>query len=158
MTLSNYPPGVSGNEPQITGVANYPGLLPSNDEVDAVEIPDNMIRRLADRVSDAIDDDVEELAMDLTGNMPSFDTDMIDYDDFMDGPYNRLVDRILTSVLDHLTPADVPRGYTPRTDDVHEWVKSSYRDHRNLVVQHTTECDLVSAGDECIGGCKVMTS
>jgi hypothetical protein len=100
MGLSNYPPGVSGNEPQITGYANYPGPLPTNYAVDQPKIPD--MRKLADEVMDKYGDYIEQIAMDLASSVPGFDPDMIDYDDFLDGPHRRMVDRVWKELFSHL--------------------------------------------------------
>lgn len=97
--LSNYPPGVSGNEPQIAGYVNYPGPLPSKEAVDAVQLPD--LRKLADEVFDKYGDHLEQIAMDLAGDVEGFDPDMIDYDDFQDGPHRLMVERLWKELISH---------------------------------------------------------
>lgn len=97
--LSNYPPGVSGNEPQITGRYRYPGRLPTPPQVDAVKLPD--MRKLADEINDRYGDYIEQIAMDLAGDVEGFDVDMIDDDDYIDGPHRRMIDRVWTELFSH---------------------------------------------------------
>jgi hypothetical protein len=101
MNLSNYPPGVTGNEPQIAGFLHYPGPLPTQGAVDAVQLPD--LRKLADEILDKYGDYIEQIAMDLAGNVEGFDTDMIDYDDYIDGPHLRMEKRLWTELFSHFT-------------------------------------------------------
>lgn len=96
---SNYPPGVSGNEPQITGTLHYPGPLPPSEAVDAVQIPD--LRKLADEIFDRYGDYIEQIAMDLAGDVEGFDPDMIDYDNYLDGPHLRLEGRVWKELCSH---------------------------------------------------------
>lgn len=46
-------------------------------------------------------------------------------------------------------------GPTERTDDVVAWLEAKYPEG-DASVSHTEECDRVSCGDECIGGCEVL--
>lgn len=102
MGLSNYPPGVTGNEPEIAGSIHYPGPLPTAEAVDAVELPEHAIRDLATAISDMFEDDIEQIAMDLAGAVEGFDTDMIDYDDYIEGPHAHMVDRVLDRLMTYL--------------------------------------------------------
>lgn len=104
MILSNYPPGVTGNEPQITGYAKYSGVLPTLEAVDAVTLPD--VRKLADEIFDRFGDYIEQIAMDLAGNVEGFDPEMIDFDDYQDGPHRHMVERIWKELLNHFVRPD----------------------------------------------------
>lgn len=78
------------------------------EDIDTIKIdPDwKVMRRMRDIVTDAVAEDIEELAMDLIGNHPKFDTGLIDNDQFMDGPMCHLEDRILAVLSDMLTRKD----------------------------------------------------
>lgn len=103
--LSNYPPGVSGNEPEIAGFSHYPGPLPTAEAVDRVKLPD--MRKFADEIFDQYGDYVEQIAMDLAVQVDGFDPDMIDYDDFEDGPHRRMVERVWKELFSHfIRPED----------------------------------------------------
>lgn len=54
-------------------------------------------------------------------------------------------------------PVQLVQGYTPSTDDVREWMEGEYPEG-DVAVVHTWECDLRSCGDECVGGCTVVSA
>lgn len=48
-----------------------------------------------------------------------------------------------------------PIDYTEPTSDVRAWLDARYPEG-DVVLEHTSDCDRQSTGDECAGGCAVL--
>lgn len=51
----------------------------------------------------------------------------------------------------------VVHGYTPATADAVDWLDDTYPE-QDVAILHTGDCDRVSRGDECVGGCPVVNA
>lgn len=54
-----------------------------------------------------------------------------------------------------MTTTRLVHCHTPGTTDVRLWLDVEFPEG-DVEVEHTAECDRVSYGDECVGGCPVV--
>lgn len=75
-----------------------------NEDIDEIPIDRDgkVMRLLRDLMLKAVEDDVEEFAMDLIGDHPRFDPVLIEDDKFTDGPMVHLENRIWWTLSDML--------------------------------------------------------